>query len=132
MTTSTQNLKTEIIALEKRYWDAMKSQDLQAALNLTHFPCLIAGSHGLQSVDRDQFEKMFASNEGKIQEAKIDESKTEVSQVGPDTAVIAYNVHSSFQKDGKTQEIDAVDTSTWIRKDNKWVCAMHTETELLH
>lgn len=121
----------EILKLEKRYWDAMRDQDLQTAMNLTYFPCTVTSEHGVQSVDREQFKKMFNSNEGSFNSAKIDESKTQVRQIGPDTAVIAYSVHASVVKDGKTQEIDAVDTSTWVKRNDKWVCAMHTET-LLH
>ena len=49
----------------------------------------------------------------------------------PDTVVIAYQVHTSVNKDGESKMIDAVDTSTWIRKNGEWLCAMHTETELI-
>ncbi len=126
-----QDISTEIMGLEKRYWDAMRDRDLESAVNLTYFPCIVSSEHGVQSVDREQFEKMFNSNEGSFKEWKIDEGKAQVRQIGPDTAVIAYTVHSSVVKDGKTQEIDAVDTSTWVKRNEKWVCAMHTET-LMH
>jgi len=125
------DISLEIMNLEKQYWDAMSSHDLQAAVNLTDFPCIVSSEHGVQSVDREQFEKMFSSHEGSFSSWKIDESKAQVRQIGPDTAVIAYSVHASVVKDGKTQEIDAVDTSTWVKKNDKWVCAMHTET-LMH
>lgn len=125
------DISLEIMQLEKRYWDAMQAHDLDAAVNLTYFPCIVSSEHGAQSVDRDQFEKMFASHEGSFSSWKIDESKAQVRQIGPDTAVIAYPVHASVVKDGKTQEIDAIDTSTWVKRNDKWVCAMHTET-LMH
>jgi len=125
------DISTEIMRLEKRYWDAMRDHDLEAAVSLTYFPCIVSSEHGAQTVDREQFEKMFSSHEGSFSSWKIDEAKAQVRQIGPDTAVIAYPVEASVVKDGKTQEIKAIDTSTWVKRDDKWVCAMHTET-LMH
>jgi uncharacterized protein (TIGR02246 family) len=129
---NSQELKKEILNLEKRFWGAMKEHNLQEALGLTAFPCLVAGSHGLQAVNRDEFEKMFNAQKDTYRDFSIDESKAEVQQVSDDTAVVAYNVQTSVEKDGKTQTIEAVDTSTWIKRDEKWLCAMHTETVLQH
>jgi ketosteroid isomerase-like protein len=129
---SSQNIKNEILSLEKRFWGAMQSHNLQEALGLTYFPCVVAGEHGLQAVDREQFEKMFNGQKNVTRNFSIDESKAEVQQVNDDTAIIAYTVHSSLEKDGQPKEVDAVDTSTWVRKDGKWLCAMHTETMLQH
>lgn len=126
-----QNISTEIMRLEKRYWGAMSDHNLEEAVRLTYFPCIVSSEHGAQSVDRAQFEKMFSSHEGTYSSWKIDEAKAQVRQIGPDTAVIAYQVQASVVKDGKTQEINAVDTSTWVKRNDKWVCAMHTET-LMH
>jgi ketosteroid isomerase-like protein len=120
----------EILALEKRYWNAMREHDLKTALALTDFPCLIAGPQGMQTVDKAQYEKMFASNEGAIRDFDFDETQAQVRQVSDDAAVIAYKVHTTFTHEGETKTMDAVDTSTWVKRGGKWACAMHTETEL--
>ena len=125
-----ENLTKEILNLEKKYWIAMQEKDLETAISLTDFPCLLAGAQGVLSVDRAQFEKMFQSGQESMRSFHFDEDKVEVRQVGPDTAVIAYPVHTTFLKNGESRKIDAVDTSTWIRSGDKWLCAMHTETEL--
>lgn len=126
-----ENITKEILGLEKKYWNAMRDHDLESAISLTDFPCLVAGSHGLQSVDKEQFTKMFNSSEGGTRTFEFDESNVEVRQINPTTAVVAYKVHTSFSNKGESKTIDAVDTSTWIKRDDKWVCAMHTETELV-
>ena len=73
---------------------------------------------------------MFNADPEAVRTFTLDENKVQVRQVGPDTAVIAYNVQSTLAKEGQSRTIDAVDTSTWIKRGDKWVCAMHTETEL--
>lgn len=124
------DIKSEILNLEKKYWTAMSEHDLETALGLTDFPCVVAGANGVLSVDKEQFSKMFNSNQESVRSFNFEEDKAEVRQVGPDTAVIAYKVHTTVLKDGKNQKVDAVDASTWIRRGDKWVCAMHTEAEL--
>lgn len=124
------DLSSEILSLEKKYWNAMRERDLKTAMDLTDFPCLVAGANGVFSVDRDEFQEIFASNQGAMSEFRFEEDNAEIHQVGPDTAVIAYKVHSTVLKDKESKTIDAVDASTWIRRDNKWLCAMHTETVL--
>jgi hypothetical protein len=121
----------EILNLEKKYWTAMKDHDLQMALSLTDFPCIVAGAHGISSVSQPQFIEMFNSQNDTLRIFNFDEDKTEIRQISPDTIVIAYQVHTSVNQDGHNKIINAVDTSTWIKRGDKWLCAMHTETELL-
>ena len=44
-----------------------------------------------------------------------------------DVAVIAYRVKELLTVDGKPITIDAADSSTWVRRNGQWVCALHTE-----
>ncbi len=129
-TNNNDNLSENIFNLEKKYWAAMRDHDLEAAISLTDFPCLVVGSKGARSIDRSQFEKMFNGHQQDlIKEIKFEENP-EVRQLGPDTAVIAYKINSTVERDGKTVPMNAIDASTWIRRNGKWVCAMHTETEI--
>jgi ketosteroid isomerase-like protein len=124
-------IRSEIIALEKAYWKAMTEKDLEAALELTDFPALVAGAHGVYSVDKQQYAKLFKEAPEQVRSFDFDEESAQVRQLGHDTAVIAYTARSQFTRDGKEEVSDVADTSTWVRKDGKWVCAMHSETELL-
>jgi hypothetical protein len=36
-------------------------------------------------------------------------------------------VHEDLTVDGKPVTLDAAESSTWVRRDGRWACAMHTE-----
>lgn len=130
LNSNTDNLSENIFNLEKKYWAAMRDHDLESALSLTNFPCIVVSAKGTNTIDRAQFEKMFTSHQQDLIKEMNFEENPEVRQLGPDTAVIAYKVNSVIERDGKMVSMNAVDASTWIRRDGKWVCAMHTEIEL--
>jgi hypothetical protein len=48
--------------------------------------------------------------------------------VGDDVALVAYKVRESLTVDGKPLEFEAADSSTWIRSNGRWLCAMHSES----
>lgn len=127
---NTTNLTRDIIGLEKKYWQAMVEHDMQTALSLTDFPCVVAGPQGVQSIDKAQFEKMFNSHDQEEIKKFDFVNDPEVRQLSDDSAVVAYKTRSLVAKDGKEQPMEAIDTSTWIKRDNKWLCAMHTEIPL--
>ena len=47
-----------------------------------------------------------------------------------DVAVIASAVREDLTVDGKPLTIKAADASTWVRRNGRWVCALHTESLL--
>jgi hypothetical protein len=53
-----------------------------------------------------------------------------VSTPAPNVAIIAYTVRQKVTMDGKTQDLRAADSSTWIRGSDGWECHAHTETFL--
>ena len=59
MATTTGSVEAEILDLERRYWQAMREQDVRTPMSLTEFPCLIAGASGVRSVNRATYEKMM-------------------------------------------------------------------------
>jgi hypothetical protein len=44
-----------------------------------------------------------------------------------DVAIVAYTVHEDLTVEGKPVSLDAAESSTWVRRDGNWLCAMHTE-----
>jgi hypothetical protein len=52
----------------------------------------------------------------------------QVRQLNDDVAVLAYTVHEDLTVDGKPVTLDAAESSTWVRRDGHWACAMHTES----
>ncbi|MBE8724398.1 nuclear transport factor 2 family protein [Flavobacterium hungaricum] len=122
-------METQIIDLEKKYWQGMEQHDYDTVKNLTRFPCIIAGKNGVQSVEEDSFKKMFESGEGdKIKVVNIAAVQTEL--LAENSAVIAYSIELKVLDDKQNPPMKCACTSTWIKENDKWLCALHTEVEL--
>ena len=122
-------MDTQIMELEKKYWQAMEDHDYETVKNLTHFPCIIAGKTGLQSVDEATFKKMFESGDGdKIKVLNISDVQTQL--LAENTVITAYQIELQMAEDEQNSPTKCACTSTWVKENNNWVCAMHTETEL--
>ena len=126
MTPTTTRIDTEILDLERRYWEAMRARDVRTALSLTEFPCLIAGASGVQSVDQAGYEKMMTGASWRLHEFEIEDG-AEVRQLTEDVAVIVYRVREEMTVDGKPVTLQAADSSVWVRRNDGWRCAAHTE-----
>ena len=119
-------LKDEILGLERQFWQAMKDQDTDVMAELTDEPCLLAGAQGVELITRDALVEMMKNPNWTLQQYAISGS-THVRQLQDDVAVIGYDVHEELTVDGKPVKLDAVESSTWVRRDNHWRCASHTE-----
>ncbi|HMR84796.1 MAG TPA: nuclear transport factor 2 family protein [Niabella sp.] len=117
-------MKNEMIQLEKKYWDAMNRQDYETVKELTKFPCIVAGKQGVMSVDEPTYKKMFEQGKGK--EIKVKDISDEQIEMGEDHALIAYLIELNY--DGTNMKCAC--TSTWVKENEKWLCAMHTESDL--
>jgi len=117
-------MESEIISLEKKYWEAMAGKDYETVRNLTKFPCIVAGRQGVMSVDEPSFKKMFEQGSGR--NMKVKSITDEQVQTGGDHAMLAYLIELDY--DGSSMKCAC--TSTWIKDSGNWVCAMHTESDL--
>jgi hypothetical protein len=127
MATTSNTIETEILDLERRYWQAMRERDVRTAVALTEFPCLIAGASGVRSVDQATYEQMLTGGSWRILEAEIEDG-AEVRQLTDDVAVIVYGVREEMTVEGKALTLHAFDSSVWVRRDDGWRCAMHSES----
>ncbi|MBA0885277.1 nuclear transport factor 2 family protein [Flavobacterium undicola] len=122
-------METQIIELEKKYWQGMENHDYETVNKLTRFPCIIAGKNGVQSVDEASFKKMFESGEGN--KIKVLNFSNVVAQlVAENTAIIAYLIELGMEGDKQKPPMKCACTSTWTKENNNWVCTLHTEAEL--
>jgi hypothetical protein len=52
--------KRELLALEERYWNAIKEKDSAAATSLSDDPCVVVGAHGVGEVDKSTLASILA------------------------------------------------------------------------
>lgn len=120
-------LEQELIAAEQRYWQALQDNDVETALRLTDFPCLVTGPQGIGLVDEKAFASMMKDAQYSVDRFRFgDEVKVRV--VSDDVAIVAYTAHEELTVEGAQIALDLVDASTWIRRDGAWRCAVHTES----
>ena len=118
----------EIMDLEHRFWDAMRTKDAEAAIAMTDDGCIVTGAQGVSAIDAKTMGKMLAEGEWTLDEYTFDEEKAQVRMLTDDIAIVAYNVKERLHVDGKPLTVDANDASVWVRRDGEWRCALHTES----
>jgi ketosteroid isomerase-like protein len=120
--------QAEILSLEKKFWDAIRAKDAEAASAMMADRCIVAGAQGVAKIDKATFAMM--TREGKWTLHEYELSDVAVVSPGPDVAVIGYKVSEKITVDGKQMTLEAADTSAWCRQDGRWLCVLHTESVL--
>jgi hypothetical protein len=121
------SVKQELLELENRYWQALKDRDVDTAMSLTDGTCIVTGSQGVHAIDRQTLAGMMNEERYALEDFKVS-NDVQVRMLDDDVAVIAYQVHEELTVDGEPVSLDAADASTWVRRNGKWVCALHTES----
>lgn len=119
-------VEQELLAAERRYWQAMKENDVETTLRLTDFPCIITGPQGIGEVDEQMLATMMRSPSYSLDDFKVSDD-VKVRMLRDDVAILAYRVHEEMTVDGASVGLDLVDSSTWVRRDGGWRCASHSE-----
>lgn len=122
-------MEKQLLQLEKKYWKAMENHDFETVKGLTRFPCIVAGRTGVRTMDAASFQQMFASGAGR-QIKLLDISGEESQVINEDTAVIAYLTGFEYITGNDRSSFRCACTSTWVKENGNWVCALHTETDL--
>ena len=124
---TTKRLDRELLSLETKYWQALQDKDVDAALELTDDPCVVVGAQGVGCLDHSMYRSMMHNATWSIVDFKIGDD-AQVRMLGRNMAIVAYSVHEDLTVDGQHLSLDAADSSTWIRRDGRWLCALHTES----
>lgn len=117
---------SELLSLERQFWQAMKDRDAETAMRLTDDQCIVTGHQGVGSIDRRTLGAMVQTATYNIDAFEL-QPGAQVRMVGDDVAVVAYTVHEELTVEGEKIAFDAADASTWVRRNGTWVCALHTE-----
>lgn len=118
----------EIIALEKSYWDAMKAKDGARAAKLSGETSLVTGAGGVRTIAKAKMGQMTGDGEWTLHAYDFDD--VEVVTPAQNVAIIAYTVRQKVTMGGKSMELHAADSSTWVRAADGWRCHAHSETFL--
>ena len=120
--------RSEIVNLEKSYWDAMKAKDGRRTSELSGKTALVTGAQGVMRIEKEKMGKMTEEGNWSLDSYALED--VEVSTPSPDIALIAYTVRQSVTMNGKSQDLRAADSSVWIRGSKGWECHAHSETFL--
>jgi len=123
---STTKQKGEIERLEKAFWQSILEGSPQVATEMLTEPALMVSGHGAHKFDHATYTKMANDDRVKLLDYKI--SAMDVLLPTDDVAVASYRVLQKVEMEGKTTEMDAYDTSTWVKVGDQWRCVMHTES----
>ena len=113
-----------ILDLEKKYWNALTDRDYETVKKLTKFPCIVAGKQGVMSVGEPSYKQMF--EQGKSKTIRVISISEEQVQTGEDHVMLAYVIEMDYDGNPMT----CACTSTWVKENEEWVCAMHTESDM--
>ncbi len=119
--------KSEIERLERAFWQSLVDDKPRAATDLLTDTALMVSGHGAMSFDHDAYMKMATDPQHKL--LAFEFKDMDVLFPHDDIAIVTYRVHQQFTVAGKPVEMDAVDSSTWVKLDGEWRCAAHTESE---
>lgn len=118
-------IEAQLLDHEKQYWQAIKDRDVQAAMRLTDDPCIVTGAQGVARITRKAFAGMLQAGGWTLHEVTL--SDVQVRVLSEDVAIVAYKIKELLTVDGKPLTLEAADSSTWVRREGQWMCALHTE-----
>jgi len=121
-----------VIDLERAFWQSMLDADTDTAVSMLCEPALMVSQHGALKFDHATYRKM--AEQGSMVLTAFELRDIDVVFPNDDTAVVTYGVDQSVapRPPGKGQPVKQrmQESSTWVREDGRWRCAIHTETPL--
>ena len=118
--------QSEIMALERKFWQSMADMDVETAVSLLDEQSTTAGTRGIHYFSPAEYKTMAQAGDARITSFEFSDER--VIFPAPDVAIASYKAKQSFNMAGKSHEQVVYDTTTWIRKSGKWVACAHTET----
>jgi hypothetical protein len=106
----------------------MKAKDGDRAAELVAKVSLVTGAQGVMSISNSKMGKMTEEGKWTLESYAFD--NVQVATPAPDVAIIAYTVKQTVKMNGKSQNLRAADSSTWVRGAEGWKCHAHSEAFL--
>ena len=114
--------RSQIEGLERAFWDSMVAGRPEVATGMLTEPAVMVSGHGAMKFDHAGYTRMARDDRYKL----VDYTITNMDVVFPrdDVAVATYQVDQRMEMQGKPQQMNVYDTSTWVKVDGQWRCAM--------
>jgi hypothetical protein len=103
---TTHTVEAELLDLESRYWEALRTQDTEAAMRLTDESCIVSGAQGIAAIPRKNLGDMIKSANYTLHRFELKDG-AQVRLLGDDVAIVAYQVHEELTVDGRPVSLDA-------------------------
>jgi hypothetical protein len=123
---SSEQTERELLALEKKYWAALKARDSSTAAALSDEPCIVVGPQGVAEIDRATLVGMMENASYELNDFQVEDFC--VRPLTEDVVVVAYRVKEELEVGDEPVKIEAFDSSVWVRRDGRWTCGLHTES----
>ena len=124
-----QGTDQELIGLERRFWQAILDQDTDTATSMLTEPAVLVTDHGSMQFDHAKYRRLADNPDYGL--VSYDLSKLAVTRPSDDVAIVTYEVDQVDRMKDRQERVRMADSSTWVRRDGKWLCAIHTETPML-
>ena len=121
-----QATRQELLNLERRYWGAVQEKDTATATALSDDPCIVVGAQGVGELSKEQLGGMLDAARYDIERFNMED--VHVRKLSEGVVALAYKVKESLVVDGEDVDLEAFDSSVWVRRNGDWVCALHTES----
>lgn len=102
-------LKKDLLALEKRFWTAIKEKDAEGASSLSDDSCMVVGAQGVGEIDKASMSKMVATASYELKDFSLDDVR--IRQLSDTVVALAYKVSEDLKVDGKDVSLEAYDLS---------------------
>ena len=121
-----QGTRQELLNLERRYWSAVQEKDASTATQLSDDPCIVVGAQGVGEIGKEQLGAMLGTAAYELERFNLED--VHMRKLSDGVVVVAYKVKESLVVDGRDVDLEAFDSSVWVRRNGDWVCALHTES----
>ncbi|WP_187471140.1 nuclear transport factor 2 family protein [Luteimonas viscosa] len=118
--------QADIMALERRFWQSMVEMDVDTAISLLDEQSTVAGVRGIRRFAPGEYKAMALAGDARM--TSFEFSDESVLFPTPDVAIASYKAKQSFTMGGRHHDMVVYDTTTWVRKQGRWVACAHTET----
>lgn len=118
--------KREIERLEQAFWRSMVDNEPEVATGMLAERALMVSGHGAMAFDHAGYTKMQLDPSHKLLDFKL--SDLDVLFASDEVAIATYKVDQTVEHDGMRMNLQAVDSSTWLKSGSDWKGVAHTES----